>query len=59
MRLLRIDIHSPAAATVAARYGLTVTPSFALFDAGGRERLRRVGSPPSRADLDLALPPSL
>jgi len=55
---MRVDVLSPAGARVRARYGLEVTPSFAFFDAAGQERLRKVGAPPSRDELDAILPPA-
>jgi thiol-disulfide isomerase/thioredoxin len=55
--VLRVDIHSEAGASAMAKYGLDVTPSFVLFDGGGRQRLRNIGAPPSRAELDALLPP--
>lgn len=55
---MRVDIHSAAGARVRARYGLDTTPSFALFDATGKERLRKLGAPPSRIELDALLPPA-
>jgi thiol-disulfide isomerase/thioredoxin len=55
--VLRVDIHSQAGAGAMAKYGLDVTPSFILFDGSGRQRLRKIGAPPSRAELDALLPP--
>ncbi len=53
-----MDVLSQTGAVVRSRYGLEVTPSFAFFDGSGRERLRKVGSPPARLELDALLPPA-
>jgi thiol-disulfide isomerase/thioredoxin len=58
MTVLRVDMHSGPGASAMAKYGLDVTPSFVLFDAAGRQRLRKIGAPPSRVELNALLPPA-
>lgn len=57
MTVLRVDMHSSPGATAMSKYGLDTTPSFVLFDGSGRQRLRKIGAPPSRAELDALLLP--
>lgn len=57
MTVLRVDMHSSPGASAMAKYGLDTTPSFVLFDGSGRQRLRTIGAPPSRAELDALLLP--
>jgi len=40
---VRVDVQSPAGATVAREYG-TFTPTFVFFDAQGEENWRVIGS---------------
>lgn len=44
LRVIRLNIQEPAGATLARRYGSQLTPTFLLFDEGGREQLRAIGA---------------
>lgn len=48
MKVLRVDIESPSARVIAARYGLRATPTYVLLDGNGREVWRKVGGGPDR-----------
>ena len=43
LTVLRVDIQSPAGAVLSREMGAAFTPAFILFDADGREQLRRLG----------------
>jgi len=55
VRVMRVNIHTPLGQRVSMRYGLTLVPSFILFDGNGDQRLRLAGQVPSRATLEEAL----
>ncbi len=43
LTVLRVDMQSPAGASLSREWGAVFTPTFVLFDADGQERFRRVG----------------
>ena len=49
MNLVRVDVQSPAAELVLARYGVRGTPTYILVDGEGREVWRQVGGSPDHA----------
>jgi thiol-disulfide isomerase/thioredoxin len=42
--VIRLNVQDPASKTIMARYAFQYTPTFILFNAQGREILRRVGA---------------
>jgi hypothetical protein len=54
-RVIRVDIRGAEGSAFAATHGLSLTPSFILFDAAGRESGRWTGRPPSLAEITAAL----
>jgi len=54
-RVIRVDIRSAEGGAFAAKHGLTLTPSFILFDGTGRMAGRWTGRPPSLEDIAAAL----
>ncbi len=44
--MVRVDVESPSAELVAARYGYRATPTYILVDREGREVWRQVGGSP-------------
>ena len=54
-RVIRVDIRSADGGAFASRHGLTLTPSFILFDGAGREAGRWTGRPPALGDIAAAL----
>jgi thioredoxin-related protein len=43
LRIIRLDIQSPAGHVLADRYRFQYTPTFIFFDAQGKEQWRSVG----------------
>lgn len=54
-RVIRVDIRSVEGGAFAAKHGLTLTPSFILFDGAGGEAGRWTGRPPALGDIAAAL----
>jgi thioredoxin-related protein len=50
-RVLRVDILTPAGREFARRHDFVSTPTFVLFDGGGRE-VKRWQRPPAVSELD-------
>jgi len=46
--VIRVDVDTPAASVVAARYDVTATPTYLLVDGHGNELWRKVGGMPPR-----------
>jgi thiol-disulfide isomerase/thioredoxin len=44
LRVIRVNVQDTAGQALADRYRFEFTPTFVLFDAGGRELLRTVGA---------------
>ena len=44
LRVIRVNVQDTAGRALADRYHFEFTPTFVLFDAGGRELLRTVGA---------------
>jgi hypothetical protein len=55
VRVIRISRHTPAGNTLAARLGLSLVPSFVIFDGQGEERLHLNGGFISRKAAIAAL----
>jgi len=52
LNVVRVDIQSPAAELVIARYGVRGTPTYILVDGDGREVWRQVGGSPDRPIIE-------
>jgi len=55
MNVVRVDIQSPAAELVLARYGVRGTPTYILVDGRGNEVWRQVGGSPNRLAIEQQL----
>jgi len=44
LRVIRVNIQDAAGRALADRHNFEFTPTFILFDAGGRELMRQVGA---------------
>jgi thiol-disulfide isomerase/thioredoxin len=57
LRVIRVNVQDTAGRALAGQYRFEFTPTFVLFDAGGRELLRTVGAvDPAAVSRALASP---